>query len=81
MSSVLETIGLWLAGALGGELARLGNLGLRIPTSLVGVNRQVRDRLLDSLVLWPVLLSLLTLRVLANRPERIHTRRPIRGVR
>jgi hypothetical protein len=24
---------------------------------------------------------LLTLHVLANRPERIHTRRPIRGVR
>lgn len=81
MRSVLETIGLWLVGALGGEFACLGSLGLRIPTWLVGANRQVLDQLLDPLVLWLVLLSLLTLHVLANRPERIHTRRPIRGVR
>ena len=81
MSSVLETIGRWLAGALGGELARLGDVGLRLLTWLVDVNRQVLDPLLNPLVLWLVLLSLMMLRVLANRPVRIHARRPIRGVR
>lgn len=81
MGSALETIGLWLAGALGGELARLDDLSLGLLSWLVDVNRQAFAALLDPLVLWLVLLSLLTLRVLVDRPARIHARRPIRGVR
>jgi hypothetical protein len=81
LSSVLETIGLWLAGALRDELARLGDLGLGLLSWLVDVNRQALGSLFDPLTIWLVLLSLLTLRVLTNRPARMHTRRPIRGVR
>ncbi len=78
---MFEAIGLWLVGALRGELARLGDLGLGLLSWLVDVNRQALGSLLDPLVIWLVLLSLLTLRVLTNRPARIHARRPIRGVR
>jgi hypothetical protein len=81
LSSVLETIGLWLVGALKSELARLGDLGLGLLSWLVDVDRQALGALANPLVLWLVLLSLLMLRVLVNRPLRIHTRRPIRGVR
>jgi hypothetical protein len=79
--SALETIGLWLAGGLRDELARLGDLCLGLLSWLLDVNRQALDALPNPLVLWLVLLSFLTLRVLANRPVRIHARRPIRGVR
>jgi hypothetical protein len=81
LSSALETIGLWLAGVLRDELARFGELCLRPLSWLVDVNREVLDPLLDPLVLWLVLLSLLTLRVLVTRPARLRARRPIGGVR
>ena len=64
MSSVLETIGLWLVGALRAELARLGDLGLGLLSRLEDVDRQALDALANPLVLWLVLLSLLMLRVL-----------------
>jgi len=81
LGSALETIELWLADALRGELARFGGLCLQFLTWLAGVNRQAFDALLDPLVLWLVFVSLLTLRVLVSRPARIHARRPNRGVR
>ncbi len=81
MSSAFETIGLWLAGVLRDELARLGDLGLGLLSWLIDVNRQALGALFDPLVLWLVLLSFLTLRVLVNRPTHTHARRPIRGVR
>ena len=81
MGSALETIGLWLADLLRGEVARLGELCLRYLTWLLGLNRELFDALFHPLVLWLVLLSLLTLRVLVIRPPRLRTRRPIGGAR
>ena len=81
MISALETIGLWLAGGLRDELARLGGPCLGLLSWLVDVNRQALAALPNPRVLWLVLLSLLALRVLTNRPVRLHARRPIRGVR
>jgi hypothetical protein len=81
LGSALETVGLWLADLLRGELARLGELGLRYLTWLLGLNRELLGALSDPLVLWLVLLSLLTLRVLFTRPPRLRTRRPIGGAR
>lgn len=81
MSSALETIGLWLVGVLRGELARLDDLGLGLLSWVEDVNRQAFGALFDPLVIWLVLLSLLMLRVMVNRPARIHMRRPLRGVR
>ncbi|MGC9974900.1 MAG: hypothetical protein ABSC36_05890 [Gaiellaceae bacterium] len=81
MSSALETIGLWLAEVLRGELARLGGLCLRYLSWLLGLDRQLFDVLFDPLVIWLVLLSLLTVRVLVTRPARLRTRRPIGGAR
>ena len=81
MGSALETVGLWLADLLRGELARLAELGLRYLSWLPGLNRELIGALSDPLVLWLVLLSLLTLRVLFTRPPRLRTRRPIGGAR
>lgn len=81
MGSTLETVGLWLAEVLRGELARLGGLCLRYLSWLLGLNRQLFDSLSSPLVIWLVLLSLMTARVLVTRPARLRTRRPIGGAR
>jgi hypothetical protein len=81
LESALETIGLWLAGALRDELARAGGFCLQLLTWLAGVNRQAFEALSNPLAVWLVLLSLLTLRALVSRPPSVHVRRPNRGVR
>ncbi|MGA9761085.1 MAG: hypothetical protein WBQ14_01500 [Gaiellaceae bacterium] len=81
MGSALETVGLWLVDVLRGEVARVGELGLRYLTWLYGLDRELFSALFDPLVLWLVLLSLLTVRVLVTRPPRLRTRRPIGGAR
>ena len=78
---MLETIGLWLADALRGELAHLGELCLGQLSWLVSLNRQALDALADPLVLWLAALSILTVRALASRPAHLRAQRPIGGVR
>jgi hypothetical protein len=81
LSSALETIGLWLLGALRAELARLGDLGLGLLSWLEDVDRRALDALANPLVLWLVLLVLLAVHALADRPARPRPRHPIGGVR
>lgn len=81
MASGLETIGLWLADALRGELARLGELCLGRLSWLVSLNRHALETLANPLVLWLLLLSILTLRALVARPARLRAHPPIGGAR
>jgi hypothetical protein len=81
LGAALETIGLWLADALRGELARLGELCLGQLSWLVGLNRHALEALANPLVLWLVLLSILTLRALVARPARLRAHPPIGGAR
>lgn len=81
MSSALETVGLWLVDVLRGEVARAGEFFWRYLGWLYGLDRELLSALFDPLVLWLVLLSLLTVRVLVTRPPRLRTRRPIGGAR
>ncbi len=77
MISGLETLGLWLAGALWSELARLGELWLRLLSRFAGANGRVLDSLVDPLVLWLVLLSAVALRLLFSMSARSVSQRPM----
>jgi hypothetical protein len=73
----LETLGLWLAGALWSELARLGELWIRLLARLEDVNGRALHSLTVPLVLWIALLSAVATYLLFSAPARLGAQRPI----
>jgi len=75
--SGLETLGLWLAGALWSELTQLGELWMRLLSRLVGVNGRALDSLTVPLVLWIALLLAVATHLLFSASARLGAQRPM----